>query len=169
MSAPNDQLSDKNKKGKYAYGKQNQDDMPSQALEHGDIFFFFYRLKVAAGEVTGIDDIRRFFMVNATDITQPRTETEGRKEAGGSKDESQGFYGEDRARWSNDGHYPLPHGIGSSRWAKNPFRKSGIQRPDRWSERYRAKIGGLFHEPKDFRGELLSAEYREGDSAVLLA
>jgi hypothetical protein len=91
MSAPNDQLSDKNKKGKYAYGKQNQDDMPSQALEHGDIFFFFfYRLKVAAGEVTGIDDIRRFFMVSATDTTQPRTETEGRKEAGGSKDESQG-------------------------------------------------------------------------------
>src|SRR5215208_3976271 len=93
MYAPNDQLSDKNKKGKYAYGKQNQDDMPSQALEHGDIFFFFfffffffYRLKVAAGEVTGIDDIRRFFMVSATDTAQPRTETEGRKEAGGSKD-----------------------------------------------------------------------------------
>jgi hypothetical protein len=29
-------------------------------------------------------------MVSATDTTQPRTETEGRKEAGGSKDESQG-------------------------------------------------------------------------------
>ena len=48
-------MSDKNKKGKYVDGKQNQDDMPSQAHEHGDIFFFFYRLKVAAREVRGID------------------------------------------------------------------------------------------------------------------
>jgi hypothetical protein len=53
MSAPNDYLSDENKKGKYANGKQNQDDMPSQVLEHGDIFFF-YRPKVTTREVTGI-------------------------------------------------------------------------------------------------------------------
>jgi hypothetical protein len=62
MSAGNDHLSDKNKKGKYVDGKQNQDDKPSQAHEHGDIFFFFfYRLKIAAREVRGIHDIRRFF------------------------------------------------------------------------------------------------------------
>ena len=64
--------------------------MPSRSLEHGDIFFFFYRLKVAAKEVRGIDDIRRFFRVSATETMQPRMETEGRKDAGGSKDESQG-------------------------------------------------------------------------------
>ena len=145
MSAPNDQLSDKNKKGKYAYGKQNQDDMPSQALEHGDIFFFFYRLKVAAGEVTGIDDIRRFFMVSANDTTQPRTETEGRKEAGGSKDESQGS----TLKIGPDGQ---TMDTTRSTWyrlftmGKKSLRKSGIQRPDRRSERYRAKIGGLFHD-----------------------
>ena len=80
------------KKGKYADGKQNQDGMPSQAHEHGDIFFFFCRLKVAAREVRGIDDIRirRFFRVSAAETMQPSTETEGRKDAGGSKDESQG-------------------------------------------------------------------------------
>jgi hypothetical protein len=66
MSAGNDHLSDKNKKGKYVDGKQNQDDKPSQAHEHGDIFFFFfYRLKIAAREVRGIHDIRRFYLWSA--------------------------------------------------------------------------------------------------------
>jgi hypothetical protein len=69
MSVRNDHLSDENKKGKSAIGKQNQDDMISQMLEDGDIFFF-YRPKVAAREVTGIDDIRRFFMVTAADTRQ---------------------------------------------------------------------------------------------------
>jgi len=90
MSAPNDHLSDENKKGKSANGKQNQDDMSSQILEHGDIFFF-YRPKVAAREVTGLDDIRRFFMVTATDTRQPHTVTEGKTQVG-TKDEHRILY-----------------------------------------------------------------------------
>jgi hypothetical protein len=35
------------------------DHISSEILEHGDIFFF-YRPKVGAREVTGVDDIRRF-------------------------------------------------------------------------------------------------------------
>ena len=70
------------KKGKYADGKQNQDGMPSQAHEHGDIFFFFCRLKVAAREVRGIDDIRRFFRVSAAETMQPvRKQKDGKTQA----------------------------------------------------------------------------------------
>jgi hypothetical protein len=39
----------------------------------------------------------------------------------------------------------------------------------RRSERHWTKIGVIFHDPKDFTTELLSPEYREGYSAVLLA
>jgi hypothetical protein len=39
----------------------------------------------------------------------------------------------------------------------------------RRSERHWTKIGVIIHDPKDFTTELLSPEYREGDSAVLLA
>ena len=39
---------------------QHQTDM----LEYGDIYFF-YRPKVGAKEVNGIDDVRRFFMITA--------------------------------------------------------------------------------------------------------
>ena len=35
----------------------------------------------------------------------------------------------------------------------------------RRSERYWAKVGGIFHNTKDLTKELLSSEYREGDSA----
>jgi len=35
----------------------------------------------------------------------------------------------------------------------------------RRSERYWAKVGGIFHDTKDLTNELLSSEYREGDSA----
>lgn len=45
------------------------DHISSEILEHGDIFFF-YRPKVGAREVTGVDDIRRFFMATATDSRQ---------------------------------------------------------------------------------------------------
>jgi hypothetical protein len=38
----------------------------------------------------------------------------------------------------------------------------------RQSERYWAKFGGIFHDAKDFTSELMSPEYREGDSAVRL-
>jgi hypothetical protein len=54
--------------------------MSSQILEHRDIFFF-YRPKVGAREVSGIDDIRRFFMVTATDSRQPGTQTDGKTDA----------------------------------------------------------------------------------------
>jgi hypothetical protein len=161
MSAPNDHLSDENKKGKSANGKQNQDDMSSQILEHGDIFFF-YRPKVAAREVTGLDDIRRFFMVTATDTRQPDTGTEGKTQVG-TKNETQDPIPE----MGPDGQ-TKPTTL--STWYRL-FTIGKKSLPEvrhteaRRSERYWAKIGGIFHDPKDLTNELLSPEYREGDSA----
>ena len=74
---PKDRLSDQNKNGKSTNGKQNQHDISAQILEHGDIFF--YRPKVARREVIGIDDIRRFFMVTATDSSSPMREQKERR------------------------------------------------------------------------------------------
>jgi hypothetical protein len=102
MSVPNDHPSDENKKGKSAIGKQNQDDMISQILEHGDIFFF-YRPKVAAREVTGIDDIRRFFSYCHRYQAGPIREQRERREL--ELRIKHRIYTEDRTRWSNEGHY----------------------------------------------------------------
>jgi hypothetical protein len=66
MSVPNDRLSHENQNGSPSNGKQNVDHISSQILEHVDIFFF-YRPKIGAREVRGIDDIRRFIMVAGTD------------------------------------------------------------------------------------------------------
>jgi hypothetical protein len=60
----------------------------------------------------------------------------------------------------------LLHRIGSSRWAKNPFRKSGIQRPGG-----RNGIGPSLEEYSmmlRISQARMSPEYREGDSAVRL-
>jgi hypothetical protein len=76
MSTPNDRLSHEKQNGSPSNGNQSPNQMSSEILEHGDIFFF-YRPKVGAREVTGIDDIRRFFMVTATDSRQLVTELEG--------------------------------------------------------------------------------------------
>lgn len=59
MSAPNDRFSHADQNGSPSNGNQMLDHIPSEILEHGDIIFF-YRPKVGAREVTGVDDIRRF-------------------------------------------------------------------------------------------------------------
>jgi hypothetical protein len=59
MSAPNDRFSHADQNGSPSNGNQMLDHISSEILEHGDIFFF-YRPKVGAREVTGVDDIRRF-------------------------------------------------------------------------------------------------------------
>src|SRR5215210_4747523 len=135
--------------------------MSSQILEHGDIFFF-YRPKVAAREVTGLDDIRRFFMVTATDTRQPHTVTEGKTQVG-TKDETQ----DPIAEMGPDGQ-TKPTTPSTWYWLFTIGKKSlpEVRHTEaRGSERYWAKIGGIFQDPNDLTNELLSQEYREGDSA----
>jgi hypothetical protein len=106
-------------------------------------------------------------MVSATEAMQPRTETEGRKDAGGSKDESQGpmlRIGPDGQ--TKDSNPSTSHRLFTMGKKSLP---EGRHTEATGSERHWAKIGVLFHDLKDFTTELLSPEYREGDSAVLLA
>jgi hypothetical protein len=142
-------------------GNQNPDRMSPQTLEHGDIFFF-YRPKVGAREVKGIEDIRRFFMVTATDSRQPHTEIEGKTETR-TKEETQGLTPEKKAgnqssRASTSTWYRL-FTIGKKSLPE--VRHTEARR----SERYWAKVGGIFYDAKDLTNELLAPEYREGDSA----
>jgi hypothetical protein len=101
----------------------------TQVLEQGDIFFF-YRPKVSAENIKGIDDIRRFFM-----ITAPY----------GHKEQRRDLY-----RLFVIGKKSLPE-----------IRTTEARR----SERYWAKVGGIFHRPEDLTGELLADEYAKGDAA----
>jgi hypothetical protein len=43
-------------------GIMANEDKGSEVIEHGDIFFF-YRPKVGAEEVEGIEDVQRFYMI----------------------------------------------------------------------------------------------------------
>jgi hypothetical protein len=99
----------------------------SEILEQGDIFFF-YRPKVRSEQVKGIEDIRRFFMVLA-----PKEEKE------------KGLY-----RLFVIGKKSLPE-----------IRESEA----RSSERYWARVGGIFEDPKELSNELQSDEFRKGDAA----
>jgi hypothetical protein len=119
-------------------------------LEQGDIFFF-YRPKVAATEqVRGIEDIRRFFMVTAPVASSSST----RKEKGNQKNkntEKQGIKETSpRYRLFVIGKKSLPE-----------IRTTEARR----SERYWAKVGGIFENPEDLSSELFASEYRKGDEA----
>ena len=100
----------------------------SEMLEQGDIFFF-YRPKVRSEQVRGIEDIRRFFMVLAPDEEQ----------------ELGKIY-----RLFVIGKKSLPE-----------IRESEA----RSSERYWARVGGIFEDPKELANELQSDEFRKGDAA----
>jgi hypothetical protein len=101
----------------------------SEMLEQGDIFFF-YRPKVRSEQVRGIEDIRRFFMVLAPE-------------------QEQGL-GKSIYRLFVIGKKSLPE-----------IRESEA----RSSERYWARVGGIFEDPKELANELQSDEFRKGDAA----
>jgi hypothetical protein len=107
----------------------------SEILEYGDIFFF-YRPKVGSPDVKSIDDVRRFFMVTVPE----RTTTKNDKE----KTNRQLY------RLFVIGKKSLPE-----------IRTSEA----RSSERYWARVGGIFKRPEDLTKELLSDEFRKGDAA----
>jgi hypothetical protein len=108
-------------------------------LEYGDIYFF-YRPKVGSQEVKSIDDVRRFFMVTAPEETTTTTNRSDEKEKTHSK-----YY-----RLFVIGKKSLPE-----------IRKSEA----RSSERFWARVGGIFERPEDLTKELLSDEFRKGDLA----
>jgi hypothetical protein len=97
--------------------------------------YFFYRPKKGAEEVKGVKDIRRFFMIIAHE------KSENAKENG---DKNQ-FY-----RLFVIGKKSLPE-----------IRKSEA----RASERYWARVGGIFKDANELTKELFSNEFRKGDAA----
>ena len=131
---------------------QNRNHGSSEILEYGDIFFF-YRPKVGATQVRGIDDVRRFFMVTATESRQPGNEAQ--------KEDNQlenHITSADAGRSNTPTWYRL-FTIGKKSLPE--VRHTDARR----SERYWAKIGGIFRDSRELTNELLSSEFREGDSA----
>jgi hypothetical protein len=131
---------------------QNRDHKPSELLEYGDIFFF-YRPKVGATQVTGIDDVRRFFMITATESRQPGNEPQEKDKQFENSTASANLGRSNAPTWYRlftIGKKSLPE-----------VRHTEARR----SERYWAKIGGIFRDPRELTNELLSSEFREGDSA----
>ncbi|MDP8907241.1 MAG: hypothetical protein M3M88_06950 [Thermoproteota archaeon] len=122
-------------------GDSNADNAELEILEQGDIYFF-YRPKKNSQEVKGIEDVRRFFMV-----TSPETDsnTNSKKSGSRSKVEENQFY-----RLFVIGKKSLPE-----------IRKSEA----RSSERYWARVGGIFEDKNELTKELFSDEFRKGDTA----
>ena len=116
-------------------GQRQESQHNPEVLEYGDIYFF-YRPKVGSSDVTSIDDVRRFFMVTAPEETSTKSDNE--------KTHRQ-FY-----RLFVIGKKSLPE-----------IRTSEA----RSSERYWARVGGIFENPEDLTKELLSDEFRKGDLA----
>ena len=116
-------------------GQANSGDQ-AEVLEYGDIYFF-YRPKVSSQDVKSIDDVRRFFMVTAPEGTTIKSDKN-------EKTHSQLY------RLFTIGKKSLPE-----------VRKSEA----RSSERYWARVGGIFERPEELTKELLSDEFRKGDAA----
>jgi len=127
----------------------------AEVLEKGDIFFF-YRPKTkivddsSDGDVKSIDDIRRFFMVTATTTTAANTENEQQQQFDGTNSKTPKEEESQRYRLFVSGKESLPE-----------IRTSEARR----SERYWAKVGGIFENPQELTSELLSDEFRRGDAA----
>lgn len=123
-----------------------------EVLEKGDIFFF-YRPKAkviddgSGGDVKSIEDIRRFFMVTAT---AANTENEQQQQFDGTNSKTPKEGESPRYRLFVIGKKSLPE-----------IRTTEARR----SERYWAKVGGIFENPQELTGELLSDEFRKGDAA----
>ena len=115
----------------------------SEVMEKGDIFFFYRpKAKIAddgsggGGNVKSIEDIRRFYMVTASTTTN----------ANNARDEQKQL----KYRLFVIGKKSLPE-----------IRTTEARR----SERYWAKVGGVFENPEELTGELLADEFRKGDAA----
>jgi hypothetical protein len=130
----------------------------AEVLEKGDIFFF-YRPKTkivddgSGGGVKSIEDIRRFFMVTASTTTTIADNT-------GSKYHGQ-FDNANRTISKEEGE--------SSRYRLFVIGKKSLPEirttEARRSERYWAKVGGIFENPQELTNELLADEFRKGDAA----
>jgi hypothetical protein len=120
--------------------QQQESRYEPKILEYGDIYFF-YRPKVGSQEVKSIGDVRRFFMVTAPEEITTNTKRNDDKE----KKTHRRLY-----RLFVIGKKSLPE-----------IRKSEA----RSSERYWARVGGIFERPEDLTKELLSDEFRKGDAA----
>jgi len=117
----------------------------AEILEQGDIYFF-YRPKKDAQEVKGVEDLRRFFMVIAPEKRRAGREGE-REEENFSADSSKS---ELLYRLFVIGKKSLPE-----------VRKTEA----RASEKYWARVGGIFKDANELTRELLSDEFRTGDAA----
>jgi len=121
-------------------------------LEKGDIFFF-YRPKTKAvdssgGDVKSIQDIRRFFMVTATT-------------AAANAENGQQQSDETNQNISKESELPKYRLFVIGKKSLPEIRTTEARR----SERYWAKIGGIFENPQKLTSELLSDEFRKGDAA----
>ena len=127
-------------------GKDDDDDdnginnTQSDTLEQGDIYFF-YRPKKDAEQVKSIEDIRRFFIVTAAEQRQQQQQ---------EQQEQQQKFSSQLYRLFVIGKKSLPE-----------VRKSEA----RASERYWARVGGIFTDPNELTKELFSYEFRKGDVA----
>ena len=117
--------------------EQQQQTNQTEILEYGDIYFF-YRPKVRSEQVKGIEDVRRFFMITAP-------EHQANHDGKDSDDKDNQIY-----RLFIIGKKTLP-----------TIRKSEA----RLSERYWARVGGIFKNADELTKELLSDEFRRGDAA----
>jgi hypothetical protein len=132
----------------------NNQEATAEVLEKGDIFFF-YRPKTkivddgSGGDVKSIEDIRRFFMVTAT-ATAANSENEQQQQFDGTNSKTPKVEESPRYRLFVIGKKSLPE-----------IRTTEARR----SERYWAKVGGIFENPQELTGELLSDEFRKGDAA----
>ena len=130
----------------------NDQEATVEVLEKGDIFFF-YRPKAkviddgSGGDVKSIEDIRRFFMVTAT---AANTENEQQQQFDGTNSKTPKEGESPRYRLFVIGKKSLPE-----------IRTTEARR----SERYWAKVGGIFENPQELTTELLSDEFRKGDAA----
>jgi hypothetical protein len=113
----------------------NNTNPDAEILEQGDICFF-YRPKKDTEEVKGIEDIRRFFMVTA-----PEKRSGDKKNSSNKSDLYRLFVIRKKS---------LPE-----------VRKSEA----RASERYWARVGGIFKDANELTRELLSDDFRIGDAA----
>jgi hypothetical protein len=118
-------------------GRNKNNNNTSYILEEGDIYFF-YRPKKNSTEVKDIDDVRRFFMVTSVNKRYDKT---------GNKIEKtqKQFY-----RLFVIGKKSLPE-----------VRQSEA----RSSERYWARVGGIFDKLDNITKELFADEFRKGDGA----
>lgn len=114
----------------------NNNNINPDILEEGDIYFF-YRPKKNSSEVKDIDDIRRFFMVTSSEKQNIHNKKDNER--------SKQFF-----RLFVIGKKSLPE-----------IRKSEA----RASERYWARVGGIFTNVNDLTNELFSDEFRHGDAA----